>query len=959
MNALPQSRAAWLGRIGLFLLLPVSAFILIETNWLYRWNLLIYDSNLMAWSRPPADNIVIVAIDEQSLRELGRWPWSRRLHTEMVRKLDAAGAKGIMLDIVFAEPDSRDPGADAALAAALAENGRVVLPVLGEQSREGGQLVETLPIPALAQAAAGIGHVNVELDSDSIARTATLKAGLGSPYWPALALALLEATHSTTDPKLLGQRPPPDATSSPYLWQSDYRVLVPFAGPPGHFRHFSYSAVLAGAVNPASFEDKYVLVGATASGMDDALPTPVSGWARPMSGVEFNANVLDALQRGLTIRPLSATWSLLLTELLVLLPLVFYAVFPPRWTLPLAGLLWLLTFVGGMVLLHGAHYWFPPAVALLLQALSYPLWSWERLRHAIRSSFEKEEFAAATLHSIGDAVVVADIHGSVQYLNPVAESMLGRSSVTLRGQALGEVFRVTEGQDRTPMDLVALCLEKGRSIGLPEPNILINNAGREYAVRVSVAPIRDQQGQISGVVVALGDITETRRLTEQMAYQATHDVLTDLPNLSLLRDRLGHAVARARHDNGSLALLHIDLDHFKQVNEGFGRVAGDALLQQAAARLLECGHKEDTLARVGGDEFIYLLEDVGQVDRGADLARKILQALERPFQIQDHEYFITASIGVCLFPKDGEDVETLLKNADTAMCRAKEKGYGNFQIYSQDMHIRTLERLLLQQELRHALDRGELELHYQPQVDLREYRIVGVEALLRWRHPQRGWISPIEFVPLAEESGVIEKIGAWVLETACRQAKLWQRQSLPPLSIAVNMSPLQFLRADVVDVIVDILQETGLESRYLELEITESLLMKDVESSISTMHALKALGIRLSIDDFGIGYSSLNYLKRFPINRLKIDRSFLHGIESNQDDLAITLAMIAMAHSMGLTVIAEGVETETQLLFLKAQQCDEVQGYFLSAPVPAQEIVTLLQKSPFFAISAVPTGLPC
>ena len=383
------------------------------------------ESGSLVASSPP-DDIIIVAIDEQSLREIGRWPWSRRTHAELIRTLGAAGAKAIALDIAFAEPDAADPMADAELAAALASNGRVVLPVLNEQNRQGGQLLETLPIPALAATVAGLGHVDVELDPDNIARGVYLKAGLGSPHWPTLALALLELTDSATQRALLGQRAAvSDDSPSPYVWRRDYRILIPFAGPPGHFRHVSYRDVLLGAVAPATFRNRFVLVGATATGLGDTLPTPVSGLARPMSGVEFNANVLDALRQGLTIRPLPTGWSLALTGLLVLAPLALYAVCPPRWTLLVAGLALLLTLASSFALLNGAHRWFPPAAALLIQGLSYLLWTWQRLLRLVRSLFEQEERAQVTLDSIGDAVVTTDAKGIVRYLNPVAESLLG------------------------------------------------------------------------------------------------------------------------------------------------------------------------------------------------------------------------------------------------------------------------------------------------------------------------------------------------------------------------------------------------------------------------------------------------------------------------------------------------------------------------------------------------------
>lgn len=449
-----------------------------------------------------------------------------------------------------------------------------------------------------------------------------------------------------------------------------------------------------------------------------------------------------------------------------------------------------------------------------------------------------------------------------------------------------------------------------------------------------------------GVVLATTDQQPLGDGSQQGISGAMAQALVDFLELIQVDEQQSQALAgsaRARRTGQSLALLFVDLDQFKKINEGLGHSAGDALLRAVAERLLVCGRKDDTIVRVGSDEFICMLEDLRQEDRVVDFAHKLLTMLETPFQIGNNECVVTASIGICLFPKDGGDVETLLRNADTAMYRAKESGRNNIQFYAHDMHARSLERLTMEQGLRHALARQELEIYYQPQLDLRQGRIIGVEALLRWQHPQRGLISPLDFVPLAEETGLIESIGEWVLRTACKQAKTWQQSILPTLRMAVNLSPRQFLRPGMVSMVAQILRETGLEPRYLDLEITESLLMKDVQGSIMTMHALKAIGVRLSIDDFGTGYSSLNYLKQFPIDQLKIDKSFVHDLVVGKDDAAITLAIIAMAHSMSLTVIAEGVESEAQGAFLRANHCDEIQGYHLSRPLPADEIPALLR----------------
>jgi len=924
-------------------------------DWLRRWDGLIYDGQLaISMWRVPADDLVIVAIDEQSLRELGRWPWSRRIHADLIRKLTAAGAKAIALNIVFAEPDLADPAADQDLAAALAANGRVVLPVLNEQVRIGGQLVETLPIPALAEAAARLGHVDVDLDLDGIARSVYLKAGLGSPHWSTLSLALLEVIDPTGWKVLPGQRV---STASASLadawsaWRRDYYTLIPFAGPPGHFRHVSYRDVWRGDFAPLEFRDKLVFVGVTTAGLGDVLPTPVSGQTQPMSGVEFNVNILDALRQGLMIEPLALGWSLLLTGILIVLPWTACMVYASRWALLLTGLSLMLTLAISFGLLQIAHLWFPPAVALLAQGLSWPLWLGWRWRQARRALRAEQQRTQVTLHSIGDAVIVTDIDGVVESLSPRAEVLLGCVQATAHGQPVDAIFRFFSDADhQSPLDLAALCLKQHPPSRWSEDGLLMSRNEQKYAVRASAAPILDPQGQVSGVVIAFSDITENRRLAEQMAYQATHDALTQLPNRHLLQDRLRHAVARAGRAGRICAVVCVDLDHFKKVNDGLGHAAGDTLLRATATRLLACGRKEDTVARLGSDEFLVVLENLHQGHQAAVFARKIVNVLTPCFEIDGHECFITASIGISLFPKDGEDTEALLKNANTAMHRAKDSGRDMIQFYSQDMHARALKRLTLEQNLRHALERQELEVHYQPQMDLQYGRIIGVEALLRWRYAHKELVSPAEFVPLAEETGLIETIGEWVLKTACGQAKMWQREGLPPLRMAVNLSPRQFSRPGMVDKVRRILMETGLEPRYLDLEITEGLLMKDVEGSITILHELKKIGVHLSIDDFGTGYSSLNYLRRLPIDQLKIDKSFVSDFITSQDR-AIALAVIAMAHSMQLKVIAEGVENSVQLAFLQKNECDEIQGYYLSRPAPAQQIRALLRgESPSAAL---------
>ncbi|MCB1777518.1 MAG: CHASE2 domain-containing protein, partial [Candidatus Competibacteraceae bacterium] len=461
MNRWLRSHGSGFARTGLALALAALAIGLSQTGWLSRWDWLLYDWSLSVQSRTPAKDIVIVAIDEQSLRNLGRWPWSRQIHAELIRKLTAAGAKGVALDIVFAEPDLINPAADDDLASALADYGRAVLPVLNEQTRLNSPLIETLPIPILAKAAAQLGHVDVELDPDNIARSAYLKAGLGAPRWPTLALALLKVVDPSAEQTLPGRRASAIHAKSSSAWQRDYQILIPFAGPAGHFQQVSYYDVLRGAVPATTFHDKWVLVGVTAAGLGDVLPTPVSAQAQPMSGVEFNANILDALLRGVTIQPLSRTSALLLTGLLVLLFWGIYAIYPPRWTLLLAGSMLLLTCAISFGLLQAGRLWFPPMAVLVVQGISCPLWIGWRWREAKHALLAEQERTQATLYSIDDAVIVTDKQGCVESLNPRAESLLGCAQTAVQGQPLRAIFRLAHDPEyQSPLDLVTLCLQQ-------------------------------------------------------------------------------------------------------------------------------------------------------------------------------------------------------------------------------------------------------------------------------------------------------------------------------------------------------------------------------------------------------------------------------------------------------------------------------------------------------------------
>jgi len=432
----------------------------------------------------------------------------------------------------------------------------------------------------------------------------------------------------------------------------------------------------------------------------------------------------------------------------------------------------------------------------------------------------------------------------------------------------------------------------------------------------------------------------------QLDHLAHHDVLTDLPNRILMHDRIGQAIELARRQDRQLAVMFLDVDRFKNINDSLGHPVGDQLLMSVAQRLVECVRHSDTVSRQGGDEFIILLADVEHAEDAALSARKMLTALAQPHHIDRHDIHVDASIGISIYPHDGQDADSLIKSADTAMYHAKENGGNNYKFFEQDMNARAVQRLTIETDLRLALGRQEFLLNYQPIIDLQSGAIVSVEALTRWRHPHRGLILPEHFIWIAEDSGLIVPLGAWILREACKQARAWQDAGLSPIPVAVNISAVQFRHKDFLENLTGILKDTGLAPRYLELELTESVLMHDADAAVSVLKALKAIGVRLTLDDFGTGYSGLSYLKRFPVDTLKIDKSFMHGITQatdDSDDAAIVAAVIGLGKSLNQRVIAEGVETRQQLAFLQARGCSEGQGFYFSRPVTAQEVAELLR----------------
>jgi diguanylate cyclase (GGDEF)-like protein/PAS domain S-box-containing protein len=560
--------------------------------------------------------------------------------------------------------------------------------------------------------------------------------------------------------------------------------------------------------------------------------------------------------------------------------------------------------------------------------------------------FEEKERAQVTLNSIGDAVISTDLEGRITFLNIVAERLTGWPREEAVGRQLTEVFRIIDATTRaTVMNPMALAIHENIIVGLTPNCLLVKRDGGEAAIEDSAAPIHDRRGVVTGAVIVFHDVSTARALSQKMAYLAQHDSLTDLPNRVLLNDRLAQAMALAHRHNEKLAVLYLDIDRFKHVNDSLGHAIGDRLLQSVSQRLTECVRASDTVSRQGGDEFVALFSEVVDAADAATCAEKILQSVSEPHLIDDHDVHVTASVGIVLYPDDAEDGETLLKNADFAMYQAKDCGRNNYQFYKRDLNSTATERQSLETALRHAIHRHEFELHYQPKMDLLTGEIAGVEALVRWRHPVLGIMAPAQFISIAEESGLIVPIGHWVLREACRQAMVWREQGLPAIRLAVNISAVELRAKDYVAGVAAILAETGFDPARLELELTETFLMQDSDSTAAVLQSLKDIGVTLALDDFGTGYSSLSYMKRFPIDTLKVDQSFVRDLSSDTDDANIVSAVINMGKSLHLRVVAEGVETREQLEFLEELECPEAQGYYFSYPLVAGEFAAFLRHS--------------
>jgi len=560
-------------------------------------------------------------------------------------------------------------------------------------------------------------------------------------------------------------------------------------------------------------------------------------------------------------------------------------------------------------------------------------------------AFQQQEFTEAMLNAGGDAVIATDSGERVSLLNSMAESLTGWSNAQAHGRPLDHVIRVLEATTRQPTSNPLRAALAGNHRVDASNVTLVARDGMESNIEGSAMPIHDRAGRVVGGVLVCRSVGDTRATALHLTRLAQHDFLTGLPNRVLLLDRVAQAIVQARRSCRHVALLFVDLDRFKHVNDSLGHEAGDRLLREIADRLRACVRASDTVCRQGGDEFVVLLPDAHSVGDVVHVAEKLLDACRRRCTIDGQDVHVGASIGISLFPEDGQDADALTRNADAAMYHAKALGRNNSQFYTPDMNARARQRLALENSLRRALQREEFVLHYQPIRHLTTRTVIGCEALLRWQDPSRGLVGPAEFLPLIEDSALMVPISQWALREACRQSKAWQVAGLAPIPVAVNLAGAQFKHKDFLASVTDALELACLDPQYLELELTEGIVMNDSESTVGVLRSLRDLGVRISIDDFGTGYSSLSQLRRFPIDTLKIDQSFVRDLSAAEDDAAaITSAIISMAKSLRHRVVAEGVESRAQMDFLRARGCDAMQGYYYKPPLPAIDLAHLLHR---------------
>ena len=928
------------------LLLMVIAY-LPFSGWLERFDWMIYDK-ISYWKQfIPDDQIVIVAIDEKSLQTIGRWPWSRRIHAELLDRLRQAGRNVVALDFLMADPDDIDPEGDRLLGMAIARHGAVILPIapIAEPDSQKISLIQPLP---MFQRNALLGHVDVELDYDGVARRLFLFAGVNSPDWPALGYVLVRKAgrvNAINDSDYLIQSEINIPGTSDY-WVRSHEVLIPFAGSPGSYPKVSYERVLNDDSVLQQLNNKIIIVGMEAIGLHSGFITPVTANHRLMSGIEWHANVVNMLHSGNTINPLAKFWITFIAIIWVLIALIGVNFIQKNKVIFLLMVVMALGMILVWIMFDFFHVWIAPSAGLIGLVFVYPLWSWSRINEFMQSLFITKTFSFNALESVGDGVITTDAESRIVYMNSEAERLIGSSIEQLKGSLLYELLdiRVTRRSRSIEIREIGTLLKK---FPLSQDHYrLTNHDESKRLLRVTHQSLFDEHKALMGSVVTISDITDTVELKQQVSHQAHHDSLTMLPNRTLLLAKLDQMVESAQQTASIFAVFNIVIDEFKKINDALGHRAGDSLLKLVTQRLRVILGDQNVIARWSGDEFMVLIvssQDALQLI--TKVAQDILDNIGHRFELDGQEIFVTASIGISVYPQDGETGESVLSHAASAMGLAKQQGGNQFSFYLPDKVTDwTKDKLELEKDFRLALKNNELDVFFQPIINVQLGRVVRMEALVRWIHPIRGFLPPGDFVPMAEQVGLINQMGELVLYKACKFARELEKIA-GPISISVNVAPRQLLQKGFIQIVESIINDIGLPAELLVLEITESAIIGDMVLASEILSGLKALGILIALDDFGTGYSSLSLLRELPIDILKIDKSFIRTIDGSAHDFTIAQTIIGLGKNLGKTVIAEGVETANHMKILRDHACYLQQGFYFSRPLPFAQLIQYFQKN--------------
>ena len=937
-------------------MLLVVVGLLSVSGWLQRLDWLVYDEIISRQSFQPDSDIVIVAIDEESLRTIGKWPWSRELHAGLIDRLSQIGSNVVALDLLLSEPDVDHPEADKRLKTAIFTHGNVVLPVAPAQNASGDRFSLIQPLASL-QRRATLGHVDVELDRDGVARRTFLYAGIDIPAFPALGLALADKGSLPNRMRLLSRMPEAYKTivNTGNSWVRSREIMVPFAGPPGTYPRISYARLLNDDDLLDDLRGKIIIVGMTATGLQQGFLTPVSLTRHNyMSGVEWHASVADMLRNGRSIYPVPEMVAIAVTVLWVLAVLLVVNIVSGRFR-SLVLLVSLAAGIGLVTMLLGVfHIWLPPGAALIGTLAVYPLQSWQRINEFIQSQFITGSCLQAVFDSVQEGVITVDAKGNILYLNQESERILGARSEQLIGKPLEQLIGVCLIPDKQDRDVNGSGSADTRPDSRIQHCVFTLPSGDRRTIRVTHRALYDRWHTPAGAVVTISDISDTLEMKQQIARQANYDVLTMLPSRNFLLSRFGELAVSARQHGAALIVCLVSVDNFSKINDALGYHSGDALLKMIADRLLKLVCSEDLIARWSGDEFMLVVDRPVQEGQELQFARKVQETINRRFEINGQEVFISASIGIRISSQSdqvGEKSEIFLDEAVSAMRRVKRQGGNGFQFYaSGQMNAWTREQLEFERDFRLAIENQDKALHvlFQPIVDVQQKRVVHNEVLVRWAHPTRGLLSPGDFIPLAERVGLIGQLGDLVLSISCRiaadLAKVGQA-----VDISVNVASRQLLHPDFLQKVAGVLERTGLPAGRLMLEITESAVISDLPRAAEALVRLKALGVAIALDDFGTGYSSLSLLRELPLDILKIDKSFIQGIEQDHPgdekfDFAIARAIIALGDNLGLGVIAEGVETEKHMEFLRRHHCYLQQGYYFSRPLSTTQLMQFMGR---------------